>query len=49
MRLYHLQRHLDQVGPYLQRMETEDIASVAAEAYELIEGAPDGGAADGKW
>jgi hypothetical protein len=42
-------RHRDQVGPYLRHMEVgEDIASVAAEAYELIEGAPDGGAADGK-
>jgi hypothetical protein len=25
------------VGPYLQRMRTEDIATVAAEAYELVE------------
>jgi hypothetical protein len=27
MRLYHLQRHLDQAGPYLQRLAAgEDIA-----------------------
>ena len=26
-----------QVGPYLRRMATEDIATVAAEAYELIQ------------
>jgi hypothetical protein len=33
MLLHHLsQQHPDQVGPYLRRMETEDIATVAAEA-----------------
>jgi hypothetical protein len=49
--LIHLAaRHRDRVGPYLRCMEVgEDIVSVADEAYELIEGAPDGGAADGKW
>jgi hypothetical protein len=42
MLLYHLsQQHSDQVGPYLERMRTEDIGTVAAEAFELIE-------ADGK-
>jgi hypothetical protein len=30
--------HPDQVGPYLDRMATEDIATVAAEAYEIVEG-----------
>jgi hypothetical protein len=36
--LGHLsQQHPDQVGPYLDRMRTEDIATVAAEAYEVIE------------
>jgi hypothetical protein len=38
MLLYHLsQQHHDQVGPYLERMRTEDIATVAAEAYEVVE------------
>jgi hypothetical protein len=38
MLLQHLSAmHPDQVGPYLRRMATEDIASVAAEAYELID------------
>jgi hypothetical protein len=38
MLLYHLgQHHLDQVGPYLERMRTECIATVAAEAYEVVE------------
>ncbi len=38
MLLGHLgQQHPDQVGPYLARMRTEDIATVAAEAYEVIE------------
>ena len=33
MLLYHLsQRHAAQVGPYLERMRTESIATVAAEA-----------------
>jgi len=37
--LYHLsQHHPDQVRPYLERMRgTEDIARVAAEAYEVVE------------
>jgi hypothetical protein len=29
-------RHPDQVGPYLERMRTEDIATVAVEAYEWV-------------
>jgi hypothetical protein len=39
MLLYHLsQSHPDQVKPYLDRMAAgEDIATVAAEAYELTE------------
>jgi hypothetical protein len=38
MLLYHLgQHHPDQVGPYLERMRTEDIAPVAAEAFEVVE------------
>ena len=38
MLLHHLgDRHPDQVGPYLARMRTEDIATVAAEAYEVVE------------
>jgi hypothetical protein len=38
MLLGHLsQDHNDQLGPYLKRMRTEDIATVAAEAYEVIE------------
>jgi hypothetical protein len=36
--LHHLaDMHPDQVGPYLQRMATEDIGTVAAEAYEVVE------------
>jgi hypothetical protein len=36
--LGHLgQHHPDQVGPYLERMQTEDIATVAAEAFEVVE------------
>jgi hypothetical protein len=37
--LHHLsQDHPDQVGPYLDRMRhDEDIATVAAEAYEVVE------------
>ena len=31
------QHHPDQVGPYLERMATEYIATVAAEAYEVVE------------
>jgi hypothetical protein len=38
MLLHHLGRqHPDQVGPYLERMRTEDIATVAAEAYEVVD------------
>ena len=38
MRLHYLsQHHPDQVGPYLERMRTEDIATVAAEAFEVVE------------
>jgi len=38
MRLGHLsQQHPDQVRPYLARMRTEDIATVAAEAFEVVE------------
>jgi hypothetical protein len=38
MLLQHLrQHHPDQVGPYLERMRTEDIATVAAEAFEVVD------------
>jgi hypothetical protein len=38
MLLYHLsQRHPDQVGPYLEQMRTECIATVAAEAFDVVE------------
>ena len=38
MLLYHLgQHHPDQGGPYLERMRTECIATVAAEAFEVVE------------
>jgi hypothetical protein len=38
MLLQHLSAmHPDQVGPYLERMATEDIATVATKAYEVIE------------
>jgi hypothetical protein len=38
MLLYHLsQQHPDEVGPYLERMRTECIATVTAEAFEVIE------------
>jgi hypothetical protein len=30
--------HPTEVGLYLARMRTEDLATVAAEAYEVIEG-----------
>jgi hypothetical protein len=41
MLLYHLgQDHPDQVGPYLERMRTKDIATVAGEAYEVVEDLP---------
>jgi hypothetical protein len=43
MLLYHLgQHHPDQVGPYLDRMRTECIATVAAEAHEVVEWEDDG-------
>jgi hypothetical protein len=36
MLLAHLsQQHPDQVGPYLERMRTEDIGTVAAEVFEV--------------
>jgi hypothetical protein len=34
--------HPDEVGPYLRRMETEDITTVAREAYEVVEEDGDG-------
>ena len=34
--LYHLHRHLDQVGPYLRRMETECIDAVLRELFEVV-------------
>ena len=38
MLLYHLgQRHLDQAGPGLRRMETECIDTVLGELFELVE------------
>jgi hypothetical protein len=38
MLLQHLSAmHLTEVGPYLERMRTEEIATVAAEAYEVVE------------
>ena len=38
MPLSHLsQDHRDRVGPYIERIRTEDIGTVAAEAYEVIE------------
>ena len=38
MLLGHLsQQHPDRAGSYLERMRTEDIGTVAAEAYELVE------------
>jgi hypothetical protein len=38
MLLHHLSAmHPAEVGPYLARMRTEDIATVAAEAYEVVE------------
>jgi hypothetical protein len=37
MLLHHLgDMHPTEVGPYLKRMETEDIATVAAKAYEVV-------------
>jgi hypothetical protein len=38
MLLHHLSAmHPTEVGPYLRRMATEDIPTVAAEAYEVVE------------
>jgi hypothetical protein len=38
MLLHHLgDMHPSKVGPYLTRVETEDIGTVAAEAYEVVE------------
>jgi len=38
MLLQHLgQHHPDQVGLYLERMRTEYIATVAAEAFDVVE------------
>jgi hypothetical protein len=38
MLVHHLfLMHPAEVGPYLARMRTEDIATVAAEAYEVVE------------
>jgi hypothetical protein len=38
MLLYHVRQQLpDQVGPYLERMRTERIATVAADAFEVVE------------
>jgi hypothetical protein len=38
MLLYHLsQQHSDQVGPYLEHMRTECMATVAAEAFEVVD------------
>jgi len=38
MRLHHLSDwYPSAVGPYLERMRTEDIATVAAKAYEVVE------------
>ena len=44
MLLNHLAAmHPDQLRPYLARMEAgEGITTVAAEAYELVEGSADG-------
>jgi hypothetical protein len=38
MLLYHLSAmHPTEIGPYLERMCTEDIAETAAEAFEVVE------------
>jgi hypothetical protein len=38
MLVHHLfLMHAAEVGPYLEGMRTEDIATVAAEAYEVVE------------
>jgi hypothetical protein len=37
--LYHLgQDHLEAIGPYLRRMETESIDRVLSELFEAVEG-----------
>jgi hypothetical protein len=39
MLLHHLAAmHREELRPYLRRMETEDIATVTAETYEVVEG-----------
>jgi hypothetical protein len=38
MLLHHLgARHPTEIGPYLERMRTEDIATAATEAFEVVE------------
>jgi len=38
MLIYHLgQHHLEAVGPYLRRMETECIDAVLRELFEVVE------------
>jgi hypothetical protein len=38
MLIYHLgQHHLEAVGPYLRRMETECIDAVLSELFEVVE------------
>jgi hypothetical protein len=38
MLLYHLgQDHLEAIGPYLRRMETESIDRVLSELFEVVE------------
>jgi hypothetical protein len=38
MLLYHLgQHHLEAIGPYLRRMETECIDAVLGELFEVVE------------
>jgi hypothetical protein len=38
MLLYHLgQRHLEAIGPYLRRMETECIDAVLSELFDVVE------------
>jgi hypothetical protein len=39
--LYHLgQHHPEEMGPDLERRRTEDIATVAAEAYQVVKEEP---------
>jgi hypothetical protein len=43
MLLGHLsQTHPQEVKPYLERMRTEDIGTVAAEAYQVVDEEDDG-------